>query len=302
MDYIKKDTIFINLNSYDGTPFVDDKSNSYMNFPFHSVLVDADDIVDAKVSIINAQLPVSFYNVNANCNILNYVLNSVSKTMYVSVGNYNEITLAAQLTTQFLVDGYTFVISFNKITGKLTFGNSLYSFSFLSTSTIFTQLGFSKNTTYTSTGLSLISPYPMSMLGTRKIKICSEQIIVSNLDSLNTNTSNTLQFIPVNAPPFGMILFQNENGKHCSIRNNNIDSIDIKILDDNNNLVNFNGVHWSITLELTIFRNLLNNKNISSFGDITKSNNINDAKHLVESNFYDNDLQFLLYQNKIYLT
>ena len=52
----------------------------------------------------------------------------------------------------------------------------------------------------------------MSLIGTRKLKICSEQITVNNLDSVLLNGANILQFIPVNSPPFGVILFQNSNG------------------------------------------------------------------------------------------
>ena len=100
-------------------------------------------------------------------------------------------------------------------------------------------------------------------------------------------------------PCAGIILFNNTNGKQCTIKNNDIDSIDIQILNDDNQYIDFNGIHWNMTMEITIFRKVEITKT-TSFNDI-----VNIKKHLgntlAESDIYNDDLQFLLYQNGIYL-
>lgn len=104
MTYIKIDNFFINLNSNDAT--TNDSTLSSLSFPFHSVVVDSEEIVDVKINIIIAQIPVSFYNINQSNNILNYTVNIISNTMIVTMGNYNESNLIHQLSSQFTSAGY----------------------------------------------------------------------------------------------------------------------------------------------------------------------------------------------------
>jgi hypothetical protein len=54
----------------------------------------------------------------------------------------------------------------------------------------------------------------------------------------------------VSVEPFSILLYNNySNSKHI-IKNKNLDNIEIKIYDDDNNLVDFNSIDWSITLEI----------------------------------------------------
>ena len=145
---IKEETRFINIYSSDGVSQTDDSTFSNMVFNFKSIVQDLDDNVDIKVCIDNAQFPYSFYNINANNNILNYTYLGISYTMFITPGNYNEYTLANQLTSQFLLNGLIFVITFSKLTGKMTF-TSTSNFTFLPSS-IFPILGFKMNVNYSS--------------------------------------------------------------------------------------------------------------------------------------------------------
>ena len=75
-----------------------------------------------------------------------------------------------------------------------------------------------------------------------------------SLDSNNLGTINLLNTIPVNAPAYSIITYENKQSFGPILRNKNIDYIDIQIYDDNNKFVNFNNVDWTITLSMTIFR------------------------------------------------
>ena len=147
---------------------------------------------------------------------------------------------------------------------------------------------------YNSNNFILVGDYPMSILGTRKLKVCSDKLSLSNLDSFSKSQC-TLQFIPVNCNPFSMILYNNQTDKQCTIKSTMIDELDIKILDDTNHFINFNGIHWCITLAVTIFKKTPQQENNSTFHSIS-------SKVIHESDFYDNDLQFLLYQNGVFLS
>ena len=289
---IKEETRFINIYSSDGVTQADDSTLSNMVFNFKSIVQDLDDNVDIKVCVENAQFPYSFYNITANNNVLNYTYLGISYTMIITPGNYNEYSLATQMTSQFLANGSNFTITFSKITGKMTF-TSTTNFTFLHSS-IFPILGFKSNTSYSSTLFILTGVFPMSVLGTRKLKICSDKLSLNNMDSYSKSQS-IIQFVPVNCQPFGMILFNNATDKQCTIKSTTIDEVDIKILDDTNHYIDFNGVNWCITLAITVFKKINQQDNSSTFHSITQ-------KNIHESDFYDNDLQFLLYQNGVFLS
>ena len=288
---LKEETRFINIYSSDGVSQNDDSTLSNMTFNFKSVVQDLDDNVDIKVCVHDAQIPYSFYNITAYNNTLNYTFSGITYIMNITPGNYNEYTLAILMMTNFLSNSININITYSKISGKMTFlGTS--DFSFLPSS-IYSVLGFKINTTYNSSSFSLTGIYPMSILGTRKLKICSDKLSLSNIDSYSKSQS-VISFVPVNTQPFGMILYTNPNDKQCTIKSTAIDEVDIKILDDFNRHINFNGVHWSICLAITVFKKLNVSDNSSTLHSITQ-------KHIHESDFYDNDLQFLLYQNGIVL-
>ena len=289
---IKEETRFINIYSSDGVTQTDDSTLSNMVFNFKSIVQDLDDNVDIKVCIDNAQFPYSFYNITANNNVLNYTYLGISYNMIITPGNYNEYSLATQMTSQFLANGSNFTITFSKINGKMTF-TSTTNFTFLPSS-IFPILGFKLNTSYSSTLFILTGVFPMSVLGTRKLKICSDKLSLNNMDSYSKSQS-IIQFVPVNCQPFGMILFNNATDKQCTIKSTTIDEVDIKILDDTNHYIDFNGVNWCITLAITVFKKINQQDNSSTFHSITQ-------KNIHESDFYDNDLQFLLYQNGVFLS
>ena len=103
----------------------------------------------------------------------------------------------------------------------------------------------------------------MSILGTRKLKICSDKLSLNNMDSYSKSQS-IIQFIPVNCQPFGMILFNNATDKLCTIKSTSIDEVDIK-----NHYIDFNGINWCITLAITVFKKMNQQENTSTFHSIT---------------------------------
>ena len=221
--------------------------NSKINFEIPRFITKQSNILYHSLKLLHAEIPYSFYIINETNNVINLVIASINHFLTIPVGNYNAFTLLTILNT---ID--------NKITFSLNNSNGKYSiisnfpFSVLASSTILKIIGGSLNTLYNGVAVNnkynLDFPFAVNLLGTRNIFIkCN--LILENLQT-KTNDNQTLKSIPVNVPPFGLILYNNIENIESLVKNSQIDNLNIEIFDDDNNLINMNNQDWSITLEL----------------------------------------------------
>ena len=223
-------------------------NNSKINFEIPRFITKQSNILYHSLKLLHAEIPYSFYIINETNNIINLVIDSINHFFTVPVGNYNAFTLLTILNT---ID--------NKITFTLNNSNGKYSissnfpFSLLSSSTLTKIIGVELKTTYNAiidihNKYNLNFPFAVNLLGTRNIFIkCN--LILENLQT-KTNDNQTLKSIPVNVPPFGLILYNNIENIESLVKNSQIDNLNIEIYDDEDNLINMNNQDWSITLEL----------------------------------------------------
>jgi len=234
---------------------LNDTMNSSVLFNFKGILVEEDDIINSNICVMNAQIPVSFYTINANNNIIGTDIGNV----VIPVGNYNFNSLAPVVVSAFLTQisvGITFTIS--KITGLITFtfvsGIANTYFNFNNSYKIF---GFLPNVNYPYVGSARPSLFPINLLGVKKLSILSQKLQIGSYSSVNTGLGITLSTIPVDQPAFGMISYVNTIELNKAVlQTRYIDQIDISIADEDNNLVDFNGLDWNITLVLENVRKL----------------------------------------------
>ena len=243
------------------------KSNMF--FPFQSILTDDADIIQTQISLDNAQIPVSFYTVNYTNNILNIIANGSPYTLTIPVGNYNFNSLSSKIETLFNALTIPMVITIDKVSGVVTFTktSSPASLSFSPTSTIVSILGGLANTTYTFTGNTLTMPYPLNLLGIKRLSIVSNLLPTYSYSSLGV--SNILATVDVNSASFGIINFQNSTQVKHLLRGKTISNIDIQILDENGNFVNFNNADFTICISIEILRKLTISN--STFNDVLAS-------------------------------
>ena len=262
----------INLNSNYAT-----QSNgtflSSVYFDFKGVLQDEDNIKSVSISVQNAQFPYSFYNINVYNNVLSIGLDAnppVSLTF--TRGNYNANTLITEITTQLTAAGISSItLTISSITGLLTLTRSSGNFTlYASGSTCFTVLGFNPTTNYTSTTSVLIAPFPLNLLGTLKLRIASYALPINAVDSSVDGNLNILATIPINAGNFGLIMYENTNNIQNQLNIRTLDGFDMEIVDDDGNLINFNGTYWTITLLLSIEREIFQPEIKTSFADVVK--------------------------------
>jgi hypothetical protein len=219
-------------------------------FNFKNVIQDVDNLLEVEISVANAQIPFSFYNVNVYNNVLAIDYNGTPYTLTLTRGNYNATNLITEINTQFTNAGITGVtITISSITGTIQV-SSTGTLQFLSVgSTIYSVLGLESGIDYTA---PFTAPYPLNLLGTLRLRICSYELITYNLDSTSMTTLNVLATIPIESATFGVILYDNIANIKTRLNNTQLDGFDILILDDNNNPVNFNGVPWCISLLITM--------------------------------------------------
>ena len=257
---IYQDNILITLNSASAS-LLNSTLKSNVSFNFTGLLKEEDDIVRSYISVINAQIPMSFYVINGSNNLLCY--NTMSPvqvmTLTVPVGNYNAYTLATKLTALFLLNGITIIISTSPQTGIMTFAQASALFSIYPYSLnglIFSTLSLVINLSSAFVaGTSITCLYPVNLLGTKKINIKSSELAINSLSSKTLGYNSIIATIPVDYPFFSMISYVNQNALNKNIiKTPTIDTIDIQLTDDNDNLIDFNSLDWTITLCLSIER------------------------------------------------
>ena len=250
----------ITLNSADGIRR-NSTALSDMLFNFQNVLSDEDDIVSSNICVMNAQFPVSFYTINSTNNIFSMSTNvNLSNTFTIPVGNYNANTLITAMNNLVTAGLFLLKFSFSSLTGKITItansgsGISTITFGSYTFSTFWKIVGLA---TTSITGSSLITfPYPLNLLGVKKLIIKSQLLGVTSFDS-GTNQSIILTTIPNNNAPFTMLSYETRsNLNKALVRVRKIDSIDIIIEDEDGVKVDFNNTNWSMTLVLENIRRM----------------------------------------------
>ena len=168
----------------------------------------------AYISVKDAVVPHSFYNVNNSNNRLDYTINSIDYSVTMLNGNYNVLTFKTHLLELFVAEGNAnWSIAYNTKTNKYAFSNTSHDFTFKSTSNCFELLGFIDNNDYTSVSLILNSTIGVNMFTTKNIYVTSDNFILNNIDSNNHNKSNIICSIPVKGVA-NSILFYEDNTKH----------------------------------------------------------------------------------------
>ena len=134
------------------------------------------------------------------------------------------------------------------------------------------------------------------MESVKKVSIKSDALAISAYSSINFSTSNTLTTIPIDQPPFNMVSYVNQSDMNTNIlQSRTLNTIDISIVDENNNLLDFNNCDWSISICLSIHRtnNISNNVDLIKFFSILKESKT-ELNQKPEKNSLDQELEFLI--------
>lgn len=277
------DNHIITLNSTDGRS-LNGTYKSNINFAFTGLLKDDVNIIRTYVTVLNAQIPVSFYVIDDTNNLLLiYSLNPSTgatiaiTSVFIPIGNYNSGTLLTALNSAFSTAVISLIVSINPVNGLLTFTNSSSTVDYAIQannfgSTLAKIVGIADTTVSNSILIEnnafTVLPFPLNLLGKSKLLINSTNLNNVAYTSFGLGFTTTIATVPVNVPPYSLIQYATAVEQQKNILNNRVlDNIDIQILDTDNKFINFNNVDWSLTLVLTIERTDANRINVNSFKD-----------------------------------
>jgi hypothetical protein len=288
------DNHLITLNSSDAIQL----NSTYLSnvvFPFRGLLKDDVNIIRSYITLINAQIPVSFYVIDLTNNVIKASFGGSFVNYYIPTGNYNATTLTAALV---LLLQHNLAITFNTADGTITFKSTVYmifSLNFNSPNGSGALLGFGNTSSYSTAVGVITSPYPINLLGKNKLFINSSNLNNVAYTSHNTGFSTCICTIPINVPPYGLIQYSSLTDQNKNILVNRVlDTIDIQVLDLNNNFINFNNVNWSITLCLSIEKMDANKFHIQSFNNYLGNQPIQPKEIELNPPEKDKELEFLM--------
>lgn len=263
-----KEKKIININSQDATIKINGTFLSELSFSFPNIVSQNEEIEYLEGGLESAVFPVSFYVVNYSNNIFSYTIFHLgvytNYSITIPVGNYDYKTLFTAMTTAFNANGHNFVLTLNEINGimtmeyKPTSGRIFYRINH-SLSTSFRVLGFDVDTDYFPTADILVAPFPLNLLGIKKLKIFCPQFSNNNLDSTKYATTSLLTTIINDQAPFGQINYYNNTGEYSGrLKVFEMNIIDIRITDEYGASINFNNCDWSMTFVLNLYKQNVN--------------------------------------------
>ena len=282
------ETKLINLSSEQSTQFFNNSYLSNVSFDTPGLIIKNPLISRIELSVLHAEIPVSFYTINYSNSWFKYKLDvDPIINVQLPVGNYNANSLITALLT--LINDTNFTIIINKINGVIQFHhNKTFNIYTDNTNSIGKILGFNLNSIYTSTETplyTLTALYPLNLLGIKKLNISSTSLITNNFSSAIGSTS-LINSISVDQPPFGLIVYQNTGGAKFTLTNTDIHKIDLAITDEDFNYINFNNINWSIIFSLHItYSNPINIPIIPDVNLLTNPRKQNDNPNLIDLNF-----------------
>ena len=244
---MNKQTICIFLNSQTANSYINGYTSECM-FVLPSLVIPKRSKMS--ISCQTASIPYSFYNCDDFNNKLSFIQNSITYNVLIPQGNYNVNTLITALK---ILLGVNFNIIYNSLDNTYTFTNSLYNFTLLKTSSCFEMLGFKTGINITSVSKSLKSTLSINLFTIRNIYVSSNNFILNNVNNSTPNNSSILCSIPIQSSSGSIITYSNIYNVYNEVHNvSNLTLLHIKLTDQDGDLIDLNGCHFSITLQLDI--------------------------------------------------
>jgi len=248
-----KESFIVVMDSRNATQINNPPFNSNVDFQFEgSLYFNIDDYLQLTFSLNSFSCANSIYIINETNNLISITMNGITNNYNLNYGNYNINSFKTYLLS---VLPNSFNLTYNTSNNIYTLSNTTYDFTINSNSTIYEIMGFSKNTVYSSTNKILTLPYTCNFNGLQNINVAIENINTNNLDSFTKSQSSIIQSISVDSLS-PVIKYNKTNDIMIPIKVNFIDSINIHLLDDQNNFINLNNQHFNLTLQFSIIKDI----------------------------------------------
>ena len=203
--------------------------------------------------ILSGEIPYSFYNVSADVKN-NQIYYDTDNTFTFPSKNYDVNEIVTVITND---TNFPFSATYDKFTMKLTLTNTS-----ATTQTIRWGLssaakicGFKPdvdNNSIISAGESVTSDNVVDLATVHSLFIKSSAS--SNMVfSTRSGFSQTIQKVSVDVNSGNIIYLNQNDSRQHTLLHNNIDALDLKITDQNDNLIQFNGINYELTIGFMIY-------------------------------------------------
>lgn len=193
------------------------------------------------LSVTEVAIPVSWYVVNSTNNIISYTSGGVSQSITVTQGNWDAKNLASAISS---LQNH-FGVSYDSTTMKFVISPVSTSIRFPTGSSLLSVSPMAAGTTSDFTG-SIVD-----LTGTRSVFI-KTNLSTRCIDSFSKGRSNILAKIPVLVASGQVLYYSNPGQFKTSITETDINVIEVLLLDENHQPLDFNGCNWSMTLQLDV--------------------------------------------------
>ena len=256
--HIIQDTKLLSLNSKYASK-LNGTQNSRVLFDFVNIIDKSKDHLYMTMAVQSAEIPSSFYNVTIKNNITRVDRDDIAAAFDITmpVGNYNADTYLAKFKE--LYDAATpsnVTIALDAVTGIFNLQEALADFTIKSVgSTSYVLWGGEVGTDYVFpvAGDAASFGFPANFLGVTKIKLSSDNLAGTNVDSSQLKTTTLIDTISVAATPFGLTIF-NSLGRETLMKAKRIEEVDLELRDQDDNLIDFNNAEWCISIIINTHR------------------------------------------------
>jgi hypothetical protein len=222
------------------------------------------------ITMSSGEFPYSFYNVSSDVNNRGIIIDDGGIEFNFGEGNYSIYELRDTINAA--TSSIKFSATFDVKTMKLTLTNTDTVSHTINwgQSTAAKMMGFDDNpdnNDVVAAGNSTTSDFVVNMCSVHSLMVRSN-IATGNVQSTTHSNSTILQKISIDQNGFGMIYLNQDDYRTTNITQQpQIDQIEIKITDQNNNLIQFNNVNYEMSLIFQVYEKVIDYKHGGSAND-----------------------------------
>ena len=211
------------------------------------------------VTMSSAEIPYSFYNVSTDVNNTGIMVDDGGAEFNFTNGNYSIYDIRDAITAS---TDITFSATFDIKSMKLTLTNtdsSPHTINWGSSSAA-KMLGFDDNPDNNDTvpaGGTTTSDFVVNLCTDHSLMVRSN-IASANVQSTTHSNSTILQKISIDQNGFGMIYLNTDDYRTVNVSQTpQIDEVELKITDQNNNLIQFNNVNYELSIIFQVYEKII---------------------------------------------
>ena len=240
-------SIVLHVRSEDGAQHTDGFNTDFSVYLSQPIKCRDDE--NFLISLSSAQIPYSFYNIQAN---LNSSLAVNGETISITPANYNVNTFAAEVQKKVP----QLLMSYNKSFGKYIFSSTEDVTLTLTALSPLSQMGLVAGDHTITPLLPISSTNVVSMFSFNSLFIKTPNLFsLNSIESRHGGYSDILSKIEIQSSPNEYIYHLASMNQHKSlIRQKTISMISFALCATSNHLINLNGLGWEFSVQFDIVK------------------------------------------------